>query len=393
MLVPAVLVAGLAAYGVWETRSHRMNLARVPLRIHVNGTRGKSSVTRLISAGLRAGGIRTLGKTTGTEARLLLPDGSEQPVFQVGPPNVIEQTRVVARAAAAGAQALVVECMAVQPELQRFCEQRLIRSTVGVLTNVRPDHQDVMGQSMDEVEAALAETVPHGAVLFTAERARLGATLKQAASRKTRCVPVDPADVSEAELARFSYLEHPDNVAVALAVCQHLGVARGIALRGMRTAEPDPGALRRYVVREGHREMQFVNAFAANDPESTLVIWRRLGLDGPDGSRRTRIALVNARADRPQRSEQLAALIAGPLSAEHYVLSGQGTEMLHRRALELGLAPDRIRDLGGYAATDVYEHLLALTERRSIVVGIGNIVGFGEELMLHISNRDVSDAD
>ncbi|TMQ71806.1 MAG: poly-gamma-glutamate synthase PgsB, partial [Candidatus Eisenbacteria bacterium] len=49
-LVPLALVAGLAAYGVWETRSHLGNLARVPLRIHVNGTRGKSSVTRLIAA-------------------------------------------------------------------------------------------------------------------------------------------------------------------------------------------------------------------------------------------------------------------------------------------------------------------------------------------------------
>src|SRR5438552_5179903 len=117
-VVAGVLAVGLAGYGVWESRRHLRNLERIPVRVHVNGTRGKSSVTRLISAGLRAGGIRTLGKTTGTEARLLLPDGSEQPVFRVGPPNVIEQTRVVARAAAAGAQALVVECMAVQPELQ-----------------------------------------------------------------------------------------------------------------------------------------------------------------------------------------------------------------------------------------------------------------------------------
>ena len=62
-------------------------------------------------------------------------------------------------------------------------------------------------------------------------------------------------------------------LAVALAVCQHLGVARGIALRGMRTAEPDPGALRRYVVREGHREMQFVNAFAAFSNEVSGRLW------------------------------------------------------------------------------------------------------------------------
>ena len=151
MLVPAVLVAGLAAYGVWETRSHRMNLARVPLRIHVNGTRGKSSVTRLIAAALRAHGIRTFAKTTGTMARIIDPDGREIDVYRVGRPNIVEQTRIVRRAVEAGAEALVVECMAVAPELQPITELRLIQSTVGVITNCRADHLDVMGPTTDDV--------------------------------------------------------------------------------------------------------------------------------------------------------------------------------------------------------------------------------------------------
>ena len=40
-------------------------------RIHVNGIRGKSSVTRLIAAALREGKVKTLGKTTGTAARTI----------------------------------------------------------------------------------------------------------------------------------------------------------------------------------------------------------------------------------------------------------------------------------------------------------------------------------
>ena len=45
--------------------------SKIPIRIHVNGTRGKSSVTRLIAAGLRAGGKRTFAKTTGTAPRVI----------------------------------------------------------------------------------------------------------------------------------------------------------------------------------------------------------------------------------------------------------------------------------------------------------------------------------
>src|SRR6187549_3597063 len=110
-----VLFVALIVWGTFENYRHRQNLKRIRIRIHVNGTRGKSSVTRLIAAGLRAAGIRTCAKTTGTLARMIMPDGSEFPVFRPSRPNVIEQLRIVRRAAANDAHALVIECMAVQP--------------------------------------------------------------------------------------------------------------------------------------------------------------------------------------------------------------------------------------------------------------------------------------
>jgi len=91
-VVPVVLAAALAAYGIHESRRHDRTIRRIPIRVHVNGTRGKSSVTRLIAGGLRAGGILTFAKTTGTMARMIRPDGSEVDVFRVGSPNIIEQT-------------------------------------------------------------------------------------------------------------------------------------------------------------------------------------------------------------------------------------------------------------------------------------------------------------
>src|SRR5205823_6076078 len=130
------------------------------------GTRGKSSVTRLLAAALRAGGLRTVAKTTGTMARLILPDGHELDVFRVGRPGIIEQTRIVQRAVEHGAQVLVIECMAVEPELQPFSELQLIRSTVGVITNCRADHLDVMGPTTDDVASHLAETCPMHGELF-----------------------------------------------------------------------------------------------------------------------------------------------------------------------------------------------------------------------------------
>jgi hypothetical protein len=156
----------------------------------------------------------------------------------------------------------------------------------------------------------------------------------------------------------------------------------------MQQATPDPGALRRYTVRSGDKEVEFVNAFAANDPDSTYRIWQGLGLDRIVPGLR-RIVLANCRGDRLQRSGQIAELVASRLSADHVVLTGEGTALVARRAVSMGLDRTRISDLGGMSAERVYERVLNLVEHRGVVVGIGNIVGLGQEIVLHFSNRAV----
>ena len=369
-----------------ELRRHERNLARIPVRVHVNGTRGKSSVTRLIAGGLRAGGRRTFAKTTGTMARMIHPDGHEVDVYRVGSPNIIEQTRIVQRALEAGADTLVIECMAVSPELQPIAELRLIKSTVGVITNVRADHLDVMGPTVDDAAEVLGQTLPLRGHAFTAEHQRAPILERIARRRGTTLHVTDDAGVTPADLAGFSYFEHAENVALALAVCNHLGVDRATALRGMQEAQPDAGVLRRYTVRSGEKEIEFVNAFAANDPDSTLLIWQRLGLERREPGRK-RIVLANCRPDRIQRSGQIAELIGRRIDADHVVLTGEGTALVAFQAAGYGLARERIRDLGGMDAERVYERVLDLVDTRATVVGIGNIVGLGEEIVLHFSNR------
>ena len=388
-IVPLTLVLGLAVYGVLEARSHARSLRQIPIRVHVNGTRGKSSVTRLIAAGLRAGRIRTFAKTTGTTARMIDVDGSEFDVYRVGRPNIIEQTRIVRRATEQGANALVIECMAVAPDLQPVTELRLIRSTVGVITNVRADHLDVLGPTVRDAAAALAQTIPVAGHAFTVEGEWVPILEEQCRRRGSELHRVGGGAIMEADLDGFSYVEHADNVALALAVCAHLGVDRETALDGMKHARPDPGVLRRYSIDVGAKRIEFVNAFAANDPDSTRMIWTRLGLDLPaEGVRR--IALANCRSDRIHRSGQIAELIAGGLPADRVVLTGDGTHLVAQRALSLGLDPQRLTDLGGLGAEQVFERVIGLAGDRAIVVGIGNIVGLGQEIVLHFKNRAVS---
>src|SRR5690349_25167918 len=78
--------------GVVEQRRHHRHLRTIPHRIMINGIRGKSSITRLCAGALRGGGLVTVAKTTGTAARFIHPDASEEPVYRkFGIANVIEQ--------------------------------------------------------------------------------------------------------------------------------------------------------------------------------------------------------------------------------------------------------------------------------------------------------------
>ncbi len=383
MEIILALLAMLIGLGIAETARHRFMRRRIPIRIHVNGSRGKSSVTRLVAAGLRAGGLRTLAKTTGSAAVIIHPDGSETPVQRRGGPNIREQLGVFRTAVATRAEALVLECMAVRPDLQRVCEHNIVRATMGVITNVRPDHLEVMGPTLDDVANSLSGTVPHGTHLLTAEDRFSGFLADRARRQGSRFTCTDGSAVDERELDDFPYIEFTENVDLALAVCEAAGVRRDTALAGMRQVRPDAGALTRRRLVDGDARIEFVNAFAANDPDSYLRVWRRLGLAGPaaDSDRPRRIVLLmNIRADRQRRSKDLAPLFGRQLVADHYVLMGEETALFADLLKRQGLPAERITSAGADPER-VWTRLLELAGPECLVVGVGNIGGAGNALL------------
>jgi poly-gamma-glutamate synthase PgsB/CapB len=380
-----LLLILLTSLGLFEMIRHRLNRRRIPLRIHVNGSRGKSSVTRLIAAGLRAGGLRTLAKTTGSAACIIHPDGSESPVRRRGGPNIREQLKVIRTAAASGVDALVLECMAIRPDLQRVCEHGILKATLGVITNIRPDHLEVMGPTIEDVAANLASTVPHGAHLLTSEE-RFAPYLRQRAASCGSDFTLSTAEqVATAEMEGFSYVEFPENVSLALATCVAAGVSRDRALAGMRQAKPDVGALTRSWFAEGEKQVEFINAFAANDATSYRRIWEFLDLaENPDQI----ILLMNSRADRQRRSKDLAPLFGRELQACHYILIGGQTRSFGEMLFRQGVAADKVLNLGGQSPQQVWQRIVALARPRATVVGVGNIGGAGYDLLAFLGERE-----
>jgi len=381
-----LLLAVITAMGMWEMGRHRYMRRRIPLRIHVNGSRGKSSVARLIAAGLQAGGVRTCAKTTGSAARFIHVDGRESPVVRHGSPNIREQLRVFRLAVSEKAEALVLECMAVRPDLQWTCEHRIVGSTHGVVTNVRSDHLEVQGPRLEDVARSLSGTIPRKAACFTGEDVFAPHLERVARRRGSTFQRTDPSTVSETDLAPFAYVEFAENVSLALDVCAAAGVARDTALAGMWKVRPDVGALGRVRIDVPDREIDFVNAFAANDPESTARIWEHLGLDrNPEEA----VVLFNNRLDRMRRARDLAPLFGDKIVARRYVLVGEATmqlaDLLRRR-----VPADRIVDLGGLDAAAAWDGLVEICGERATVVGVGNIGGAGMALLDMLKGKEVA---
>lgn len=383
-----VLLAFFILYYRLEKYRHDKNRKSIPIRVWINGSRGKSSITRLIAAGLRAQGKKVIAKTTGTVPRYIKNNNDEEEVVRLGMANIREQVKIFEKAMKENPGAIVLECMALRPDLQQIEAKQLIKPNAVVITNIRPDHLDIMGPSLKEVAHSFFQAIPDRCDVFLGEETDYQHLEKLTSQKRLSLHTVSTATIADIEMDGFSYSEHRENVALALAVCQHFGADKKSALRSMKEATPDPGALRMYYLQFNQKKMHLVYAMAANDPESTHRIWDAL----PKKFGQINI-LVNCRDDRIDRSFQIERLLREHLhGADNYFLTGTGTHVLRKR-LPRFIAPDRLFLFGDTDATTTVQRIVERIADNSMIFAIGNTVGYGMELIKSFIEQGSSNAD
>lgn len=345
----------LLLYYIIENIINTRCLASFKAVIHVNGIRGKTSTCRYIDAALRQR-YRVFTKTTGTDAMMIHADGTETPVRRLGPANIHEQLRIIRRARREGAEILILECMAVNPVLQKTAQERIVKSSITVITNVRYDHIFEMGDTLDEIAESLSSTVPDHGTLFTADAAYADFFQKKCEAKGSRFVLCPSSCVSE------------ENISIAREVSRSLGVTEEEFRKSLSEVKEDFGVRRIYDVknREG-RSFHFLNLFSANDPQSTINNIN----DVRDGYT-SLCFLYNHRGDRPDR-----ALLFARYFFPHYkdctvFLVGNGAALPKRLFSKAGLTDLRV--------ISDYRESLNLPEG-SLLAGIGNIKGAGYEMI------------
>ncbi len=350
-LLPLACLLVLLALGGAERLARDRALRAVPIRIHVNGTRAKSTVTRLIWSALSEAGIPAIAKTTGTAARILLPDRREIPVARRGPANIREQLAFFRLARRAGARAAVVECMAIDPALQHVAERQMVRATLGVITNVRMDHVEVMGRDLPSIAATLANAIPARGVLVTGSTRFAPLFRERAAAIGTRVVVADDRLMGPRHAAG-SDRWRTENAALALAVTRQLGIDDAVAERGFARAPRDPGTVNRGAAAIGNGVVTWLDATAANDPESLALLLRdfepwheRSTISAVAGPR---VLVYHHRPDRGPRLECFLSHSPDLASSDELVISGARPPL----ALWRKLARTRVGSPPRFVATE-----------------------------------------
>lgn len=325
--------------------------ANVPLVIGGWGTRGKSGTERIKAALFCALGYNVVSKTTGCEAMFLHGQAYDElrEMFLFRPydkATIWEQYNVLRLAEKLGCEVFLWECMALTPAFVQLLQRRWMKDDIATITNTFPDHEDLQGPAGINIPEVMTNFIPERRRLLTSEEQMrpILATAADALGTSLRGVGwLESGMLAPDVLARFPYQEHPDNIALVVALADELGVPEDFALKAMADCVvADLGVLKVYpAAKINGRRLSFANGMSANERFGCLGNWQRLGFDAmtPESDPEVVIStVVNNRADRVSRSRVFAGILVDDLSADYHFLIGSNLAGLQGYIRESWLA-------------------------------------------------------
>lgn len=375
MLIAACILVVILGMLMIEKSAVQRGVRNLQLRIHVNGTRGKSSVTEYIAAGMLNTRPEVMAKITGIIPKII-HNGKEHTIRRNGGARVQEQFNVIRYAAEKGVNSLILECMSIDPELQRM-ESRIYNPHIYVITNIKDDHREEMGKNVEEQADAICQAIPEKCTVITNEIHFLDKIREYASFKGSQVIVPGLSEHESLETLPFGVF--PENIELALTVCDVAGADRHLTREGiLKYVQSRESPLS--TVHHDAREIFFLNAFAVNDVESTAFFiqhWKeKIGYQG-------RISLVlNTRADRPIRTDLFAGWVAkGILAFENIIVTGDHAMRAKYSLVKAGFDKKKLYVWRARQLENLKEHLFQIAEDGSLVVGIGNIGGDGFNIL------------
>ncbi len=316
-------------------RKIRFWRASIPLSMGGWGSRGKSGTERLKAAFFYGHGYQVFSKTTGTLPTFIssIPglDPGEVPLFRVyDKASIWEQIDVLRQASRMDAQVFLWEAMALNPRYVQILQHDWMRDDIASITNTYPDHEDVQGPTGYDVALTISNFMPRKSRVVSSEQQMVPMLVDRARQFKSHyqhATPFFSRLITEDELNRLPYLEHPLNLALMIQGARMLDIGRDDAMMTMADhLVADIGALKVYpAFRVNHSFLEFTNVMAANERAGCLASVERLGFLDIHEDRcfwHRNALIVNNRADRPARSRVFARVLAFDVPADNVFIVG-----------------------------------------------------------------------
>lgn len=187
---------------------------KVPIRISVNGIKGKSIITKLITNILMEAGYKVIGKTV---------DKSDSN----------DELSIIRNAVDLEVEALVCESADVKSDSKKIFKFKKLDENIVIITDISEDYVDIQ----DSIVRSFADIIPYEGYLITINSNYVNYFRKIAGERDTRVIVADTSKITAEYLALFDDAVSVENIAIAIAVGQALKIDEKTCLRGMANIE------------------------------------------------------------------------------------------------------------------------------------------------------------
>ncbi len=355
-----LIVIGLLVFEkLWIDR----NIKRIPIRIHVNGTRGKSTVVKYISEILRTNNYKTVSKITGVTPTLFDHNNNPHEIKRRGGARITEQFKIMHKAAFLNSDALVLECMSINPELQKV-ESKAFSPQYYVITNIRQDHLEEMGEAEEDWVDAICSAIPQNCTVLTSEKKHLNKIIEYATVKGSKVVSTESVDL---DFQLHSSINE-ENVKLAKLYAELTGLSIGKFIKEIEMVDQNDDELD---FRVKGFEVKFHNAFAINDVPSAEKLLSNI--EASKTVDNNLVIIFNSRADRPYRSLQFAKWISGIKNCTKIIVTGNHALRTRKELLKCGVDKNKISFQKFSNLRQTIGGLKGMINEPYTIIGIGNI--------------------
>lgn len=362
MVLVSVLFIFLIILGIIENYLHIRNLSKIKYRILVNGTRGKTTVSKIIVSALNRKGIKTIGRTTGSEATILMDDGSVRPFVRKRSARITEMISFVRFCRKNNTECLVAECMALSEENQSIFANKLIKETHLVIVNSYIDHIAEVGKDRDSTLYTLSKSIYPGCKVYSTDPEYSDA----------KC------EFNLVEDNYSEYKELPVNIQslnCAYSILKDFGLTKEEVLAAAALITPDIGLHDKFILQNGSI---LYPSFSINDFDTMNSKIRELGTE-------KKISIIfNSRSDREYRIKTFEkALYNNVERVEKVYIVGDYPKKVQRYLNHWCKVETSV------ISCDSLIEYIKNNKSKEVFLGLGNIKGPGEAIVREMLKEDM----